>query len=133
MIKEEMMPAFQGIIPSPFSTSSKDREPNVSYVSQVYYVDEKHVAISNQFFNKSMRNIRECEKACVNVSNPQTFNTWNLQLKYVRSETDGPLFEEMKDQLEAIASMSGMEDVFVLHAAEVFEITRVDPLYASLD
>jgi hypothetical protein len=37
---EEIMPALQGVIPAIVATSSVDHIPNVTYISQVYYVDE---------------------------------------------------------------------------------------------
>jgi hypothetical protein len=43
---EELAPCFQGIIPSIIATCGRDGEPNVTYLSQVYYVDAKHVAMS---------------------------------------------------------------------------------------
>ena len=51
--------------------------------------------------------------------------------KYVESRKDGELFDTMKMQLEAIASMSGMEDVFKLNASEVFEILKVEEVLIS--
>ena len=56
---EEIMPALQGVIPTIVATSSLGHIPNVTYISQVYYVDGKHVALSYQFFNKTIRNVRE--------------------------------------------------------------------------
>ncbi len=131
MITEQMKAGLQGVIPSPISTVSEDGNPNISYISQVYYVDDHHVAISNQFFNKTMVNIHSVGAATVNITDPATFHTWNLRLEYVRSENEGPLFDMMKEQLEVIASMSGMEDVFVLNASEVFKIVEVIPQYGS--
>ena len=129
MLTDKMKKGLQGVIPSPISTVNNEGEPNVSYISQVYYVDDEHVAISNQFFNKTMKNIRRFSKATVNITDPETFHTWNLRLDYVRSETEGALFEQMREQLEVIASMSGMEDVFKLNASEVFRIVEVIPQY----
>jgi hypothetical protein len=53
---------------------------------------------------------------------------WVLDLKYSHSETESDLFEQMEMQLEAIASMQGMEDVFKLKAAEVFTLLSVNKI-----
>ena len=128
MISEEMKTAMKGIIPSTMSTCNSEGVPNISYISQLYYVDENHVAISNQFFNKTIRNIRENPLACVNIVSPEDFSMWVLDLKYSHSETESDLFEQMEMQLEAIASMQGMEDVFKLKAAEVFTVLSINKI-----
>ena len=128
MISEEMKIAMKGIVPSTMSTCNLEGVPNISYISQLYYVDENHVAISNQFFNKTIRNIRENPLACVNIVSPEDFSMWVLDLKYSHSETESDLFEQMEMQLEAIASMQGREDVFKLKAAEVFTLLSVNKI-----
>lgn len=128
MISEEMKIAMKGIVPSTMSTCNLEGVPNISYISQLYYVDENHVAISNQFFNKTIRNIQENPLACVNIVSPEDFSMWVLDLKYSHSETESDLFEQMEMQLEAIASMQGMEDVFKLKAAEVFTLLSVNKI-----
>jgi hypothetical protein len=125
-ITEDIHGALQGIIPSTFVTCSRDGTPNVSYISQVHYVDDEHVALSHQFFNKSVRNFYENPFAAALVVHPETAQQWRFYLRYSHSETDSELFEQMSAQLEAIATMMGMEDVFHLKAAEVFEILSVE-------
>ena len=131
MLTEEIIPGLQGAIPSALATVDNDGIPNISYISQVFYVDENHVALSNQFFNKSMRNIKANGIASVNVVRPDNLNSWYITLQYTETKTDGELFENMKMQLEAIASMMGMEDVFVLKAAEIFEVVKVEEVILS--
>ena len=126
MITEEMKPAMQGALPNCFATVNDDGTPNISFVSQIFYVDENHLAISNQFLNKSMRNILSNGISTVNIVRPDTLKSWYLELKHKESKTDGDLFDNMKMQLEAIASMTGMEDVFKLRASEIFEVVKVE-------
>lgn len=128
MITEEMKVAMQGIVPSVLVTCSKDGTPNTTYISQVYYVDDNHVALSRQFFNKSVRNISENPKACVSIISPDDGNMWKLDLRFSHSEMEGELFEQMSAQLEAIASMMGMEDVFCLKSSDVFEILQSEKI-----
>lgn len=129
MITDEMKMAMQGMIPSVIATCDAEGMPNTTVISQTYYVDEHHVAISHQFFNKTIRNIRVIPRACIVVTHPEEGNQWKMQVEYSHSETEGDLFENMSMQLEAIASMVGMEDVFQLKAAEVFRVKSVEHLY----
>ena len=125
MIIEKMKVAMKGIIPSAVVTVDQEGVPNISYVSQIYYVDDQHVALSHQFLNKTIRNIRGNTKASVNIVSPEDFTQWRLDIEHSHSETKGDLFDQMSMQLEAIASMCGMEDVFHLKAAEVFKLLSV--------
>jgi predicted pyridoxine 5'-phosphate oxidase superfamily flavin-nucleotide-binding protein len=122
---KDLSPAFQGLIPATVATCSADGEPNVTYISQVYYVDEGHVALSFQFFNKTKRNVSENPKAIVQVIHPETGVDWQLELDYDHSESEGDLYDQMAMQLEAIASAQGMAGVFKLQAADVYEIKSV--------
>jgi hypothetical protein len=125
MLPDEIKAAMQGVIPSHVVTCSADGIPNASAISQVYYVDGDHVALSHQFFNKTKRNIQENPKAVVWLIHPATFDTWDLELEFVRSETSGPIFQAMDMQIEAIASMFGMKGIFKLRAADIFRVVSV--------
>ena len=57
-----------------------------------------------------------------------TMDMYGLDIEFVRSETDGDLFDDMDMKLQAIASMSGMEDVFELKAADIYKVHKVSEL-----
>jgi adenylate cyclase len=125
---EAMTSCFQGIIPAMLFTCSKDGVPNAAFLSHVDYVDPTHVALSFQFFNKSRRNIAENPNALVHLLDPDTSEGWSLRLRFVRSETSGPLFDRMHLRIEAIASYSGLKGIFKLLAADVYEVLTVERL-----
>jgi hypothetical protein len=127
-LPDEIKIAMQGVIPSHLVTCSADGVPNVTAISQVFYVDPTHVALSHQFFNKTWKNIRENPLACAQLIAPRTHDTWILQLRFLRSEKEGALFDQMAMQLEAISSMQKMQDVFVLQAADIYEVLSVRKL-----
>ena len=120
VLPNEIKPAMQGVIPCRVTTCSLDGTPNVTTISQVYYVDPDHVALSHQFFNKTVKNVRENPHAVVSVISPETFESWNLELEFERAETSGPVFDAMDMQIEAIASMTGMKGIFKLRAADIY-------------
>lgn len=122
ILPDEIKPATQGVIPSQVATCALDGTPNVTVISQVYYVDPDHVALSYQFFSKTIKNIRENPRALAWVINPETFEGWDLELEYEHSETSGPVFDAMDMQIEAIASMTGMKGIFKLRAADIYRV-----------
>jgi predicted pyridoxine 5'-phosphate oxidase superfamily flavin-nucleotide-binding protein len=125
MLPDEIKPSLQGAVPACICTCSLDGAPNATVISQVYYVDPDHVAISYQFFNKTVRNIRENPRASVIVMDPRDCAHWTLQVEFAREEKSGPLFDQMEMQLEAIASAQGMGDLFKLQAAQVYRVSSV--------
>lgn len=124
----DLMPCFQGIIPSLLSTCDAMGEPNCTYLSHVYYVDEHHVALSCQFFNKTKRNVAENPRATVVLHDPVSFQTHRLLLRFDHSETEGPLFETMSLRIDVIASHTGMTGVFRLLSADVYEVLEVETI-----
>jgi predicted pyridoxine 5'-phosphate oxidase superfamily flavin-nucleotide-binding protein len=116
---------MQGVLPGMIATCSGDGTPNMIHVSQVFYVDPTHVALSFQFFSKTARNIAENPYAEIRCMDPDTGDRWILQGRFVRRETDGPLFDQMDMQLEAVASMTGMTGVFKLRGADIYEVLDI--------
>ncbi len=125
---ESLTACFQGLIPSWLCTCSRDGVPNVAILSHVDYVDPRHVALSFQFFNKSKRNVLENPNALVRVWDPDTFQVYALRLRFVRTETEGPVFETMRLRIEAIASYSGLKGIFRLLGADVYEVLSIEAL-----
>ncbi len=125
---DEIRPCFEGAIPGVMATCSADGVPNVAYISQVYYVDARHVALSFQFFNTTRKNILANPVATVLVLHPRTAAFFRLHIRYLRTETAGPLFEQMKAQLAGIASHSGMDGVFRLLGSDVYEVQQIEPV-----
>lgn len=122
----DIRPCLEGIIPAQIATCAQDGTPNVAYLSQVYYADERHVALSFQFFNKTRQNILANPQATLLLLHPQTFAFYRLHIRYLRTQTDGALFESMKAQLAGIASHSGMAEVFELKGADIYEVLEIE-------
>ena len=125
---EKLTSCFQGIIPAWLCTCSSEGIPNAAILSHVDYVDSRHVALSFQFFNKSKRNVAENPKALVRLYDPDSMQVYRLRLRFVRTETEGPLFESMRLRIEAIASYSGLKGIFKLLGADIYEVLDVQPV-----
>jgi hypothetical protein len=117
---------FRGGVPSVIATASADGTPNVTYLSTVHLVGEERVALSNQFFSKTSRNLAENPRASVLVVDPLTYDEHRLELVFERTERRGPLFETLRGEVDAIAALSGMQDVFRLRAADVYRVVHVE-------
>lgn len=117
---------LEGVIPSVIATVGPDGTPNITPVSQVHYVDKDHVALSFQFFNKTRENILVNPYAMVQVIDPDSGAHYRLAIRYLRTESEGPLFENMKARLAGIASHTGMGKVFQLQGADIYKILGIE-------
>jgi len=122
-----------GIVPGVIATCDADGIPNASYVSQLHVIDRTHVALSCQFFNKTRQNLDVNPLASVEIYDPLTFEAYVLRLRFLRSETEGPLFDTMSTRIVAIASHTGMAGVFKLRSADVFLVLDVEARAGFID
>jgi predicted pyridoxine 5'-phosphate oxidase superfamily flavin-nucleotide-binding protein len=125
-LPDEIRPVMESGIPIVLCTCSKDGEPNVAVVSQAHYVDPEHVAVSFQFFSKTVRNVRENPNATLLLHDLWNGRRFLLGARYDHSETEGPVFERMNLEIEAIASATGMSGIFKLRAADIYKVTSVE-------
>ncbi len=120
----EIAACFEGLIPAEIATASADGVPNVTHLSRVHLVDDERVALSNQFFSKTTRNLAENPHACVVVVDPTTYDSFRMMLQYERTERRGPIFERLRRDVDAIAALTGMEGIFKLRSADVYRVRR---------
>ena len=126
-----LRPCFEGAVPAVIATCARDGTPNVSYISEVHYVDAQHVALSFQFFSKTRQNVLENPRATVVVVHPDTGKQYKLAVSYLRTEDSGPLFECMRAKLAGIASHAGMTGVFELRGSDVYRVESVSEVYGT--
>ncbi|MEW6682039.1 MAG: GAF domain-containing protein [Nitrospirota bacterium] len=127
----DLRSCFEGAVPSAFATCDPDGTPNVAYLSQVHFVDDEHVALTYQFFNTTRQNILANPRGVVQIVDPDTAAHFRLHLEYLRTETEGPLFEKMKAKLAGIASHTGMSKVFRLRGSDVYRVVRIEHVFGE--
>lgn len=123
---------FDGAIPAVLATCGRDGSPHATWLSQVFFVDDRHVAVSCQFFRTTKVNLGENPFAQILLADPVNAAQWKLEVRFVRSETEGATFEQMKRRIESIASATGLEGVFALRSSEVLEVLGVRQISAGV-
>jgi hypothetical protein len=121
-----MRGCWDGVIPPVLVTCSLDGRPNVAHVSQLHLVDESHIAVSNQYFSKTSANLEANPVASILVTDSISLDTFRLSVTFLRTETSGALFTELRATVEAIGAMFHMEDVFKLRGADVYRVDRCE-------
>jgi hypothetical protein len=122
---KQLKQALEDVFPSYIITVSKDGFQSNTLLSQVCYVDERHIALPVQTFTKACKHIKEVPNMFAEVLDPETLRHWNLELKYLNTVEQGPVFEKMAVKLAKVFSLFEMEDLFHLKGAEIYEVLAV--------
>jgi hypothetical protein len=94
----------------------------------VHLIDETHVGLSVQFFNKTRKNVLENPRAQVIVVEPTAANQYRMDLAFERTDVSGDVFERVRTRLDAVASQSGMQNVFKLRGVDVYRVLECRPI-----
>ncbi|TMV48975.1 GAF domain-containing protein [Paenibacillus mesophilus] len=125
MLPAELMPVFDGVFPATIITGSRDLVPNIANLSKVWHVDEEHVAIANQLLNKTASNLQDNPLALIRLMTPDDLVHWELEVTYVSSVSEGPLFESIDQSIKALSWVTGAESAAALRAAVLFRVLSV--------
>jgi adenylate cyclase len=124
----EIRHSLDGEVIYTLATCDRHGIPNIVYLSDAYYVDNQHIALSYQFFNKTRRNILANPRATLLVTDPRTLINYQLTLLYLRTEESGAVFEIMKARLASIAEWTGMQAIFHLKGADIYKVLYITQL-----
>lgn len=123
---------LEGVIPPAMCSVGADGMPHVNYLSHAEYIDDDHVALTYQFLNRARANVLATGRVALCVEDPITGVSVQLQLRYQRTDTEGPVFERLRAKLAGIAAQTGMEKVFHLRGADVYfveSLRKLDPVH----
>ncbi len=123
---ETIRECLEGVIPGLIATCDREGMPNLAYLSQVQFIDNAHVALTYQFFNTTRQNVLAGSPVRLFVSSHLTGAQYWLTLQYLRTETAGPVFEQMKAKLAGIASHFGMAGVFRLLGSDIYRVLAIE-------
>lgn len=125
ILSKQIKLALEDVFPSYIITVSKNGYPTNTSLSQVCYIDERHIALPVHTLNKACQNIQEVSDIIAEVVDPVTLRNWNLELKYLSTVEHGPIFQKMALKLAKIFSLVGMDDLFHLRGADIYEVIAV--------
>ncbi len=122
----ELQNCFEGAIPAVIATVGADGIPNVTFLSRVRMVDDERVALSNQFFSKTTRNLAENPKASLLIVDPTTYRQYRLALVFERTDRRSQVFELLRGDVAAVAASQRMEGIFKLLGADIYRVASID-------
>ena len=128
---EELTVCFEGAIPAVVATAAADGTPNVTFLSRVRMVDDERIALSNQFFSKTTRNLAENPQGSVLLTDPVSYRQYRLALTYERTDRQGPIFELLHGDVATVAAIYGMQDVFKLRGADIYRVLHIEEVGAA--
>ena len=80
------------------------------------------------FLNRTRQNVLAGSPVRLLLTSPLSGVQYRLSLHYLRTETVGPLFEQLQAKLAGIASHTGMAGVFHLLGSDVYRILGIEPV-----
>lgn len=129
---QQLALCFEGAVPAVIATAAADGTPNVTYLSRVQRVDDERIALSNQFFSKTVRNLAENPRASILLVDPTTYDQYRLSVAFERTERRGPVFERLRGEVDALAALIGMQDVFKLRAADIYRVLHIEQIPSAV-
>ncbi|GMK39698.1 hypothetical protein PCCS19_27530 [Paenibacillus sp. CCS19] len=125
MLPAELMPLFEGALPACLVTGSAEGIPNIANLTRVWHAEPHCIAIANQLLNKTYRNLMENPFALLKMVNPHDLIHWEVSVRYVRSEYEGALFEQIRQDIETVSWVAGVPLPAPLRSVVVFEVVSV--------
>ncbi len=113
---------LEGPVYPALATCAPDGTPNVGFLSYVNLVDDGHVALAFRFLDKTARNIAANPRVALLLTDARTCRQHALELEYLRTESAGPLFEQMRVRFEAAAALSGMTAVVQPTGVQIYRV-----------
>lgn len=96
---QEVQDLFMQVSDVVFATADANGQPNASIVGMKWIVDDETIYLSDQFFNKTLANVKANDKVSVVFWHERVAFQIYGTARYVN---DGPTFEEQKARADAL-------------------------------
>lgn len=73
---------------------------------------------------RSRRNVSDNPQVLVRIVHPEDLSEYDIEGRYLHSETSGELFESVRVQLDAVAAQTGMTGTFRLRSVDILGVDR---------
>ena len=114
--------------PAIVATASASGVPNITYLSLVHEVDDERLALVEPVHVEDIEERRGEPRASLILIDPVSFSEYRVTLRYERTDRRGPVFERLRDDVDKVAALSGMVDVFRLRSADIFVVEQIHVL-----
>ena len=104
-IPQEVKNLFNEVGDVVFSTARSDGQPNSCIVGMKFLIDDETIYVSDQFFNKTLANVKANEKVAILFWKGHDAYELYGTARYV---DEGAEFEELKARVDAIFEEKGM-------------------------
>ena len=104
VIPQEVQDLFNKVPAVYFGTATADAQPNINIIGIKQIVDDSTIYLSDQFFNKTLANLKENDKVAIAFwDGPQAYQIYGTA-RYVN---DGEEFAEKKAWADGIFAAKG--------------------------
>lgn len=108
----------------PLATASNDKTPNVIPIGIAEIVDsdpnDDYIHIMNNFFLKTIANIRENPKVALYIWSPETSGCIQIKGEAVEITAKGNVYDEMTGRVSAVKPGLPMKEIIRIKITEVF-------------
>lgn len=123
VMSDEVQELFKNVKNVAFSTATADAQPNTCIVAMKAILDDETVYLSDQFFNKTLANVKENPKVAIAFWEGNNAYVLHGTATYVN---EGEVFETQKQWVDAAFEKMGLPI-----KAKGGCIVKVDAVYTS--
>jgi predicted pyridoxine 5'-phosphate oxidase superfamily flavin-nucleotide-binding protein len=116
----------------PLATASKTGMPNVIPIKFVFVADDDTLWLTDNFMNKTMKNLRQNPQAALNVDIPS--DNIYIQIKGTTEiESIGENYEAMRKKVLAVKPDAPANSLVIMKITEIYQCLPGDTLGQRLD